>query len=268
MIRKSIVATQAATFCVELPNSRNHGMPTPTGTGFFISPEGWFVTAAHVITENNRPDGPVRKDLNQACLMKEIRSVMGGLLGMCQAVSFGYILPSFDFAMLKVDFPANSSKEWLKGKTEFPYLRVSKRQLEEGEPVYAFGYPLPDSWAISATGITIGSNVLRPRTTSAIVASTIYESGMVVTDADPKVYVLDKALNFGNSGGPIISSETGQAHALCSRFQPVAVPQNIKDSKGNPVFVQVPSLYGVVSSLGNKPIIELLEKLNVPLSEN
>jgi len=92
------------------------------------------------------------------------------------------------------------------------------------------------------------------------------QTRMVMTDADPKVYVLDKALNYGNSGGPILSAETGHVHALCSRFQPVYVPQNhLKDANGNPLPVMIPSLYGIVSRLDNRKLLDLLGGYTVQL---
>src|SRR5262245_10837447 len=101
-------------------------MTRPTGSGFFVSPDGWFVTAAHVITENQRSDGVVRQDLAEAWLTKELRfppPTPG-----CEAVSFGHVIPRLDFALLKVDFSANSNKDWLTGKTGFPFIEVSRRQ--------------------------------------------------------------------------------------------------------------------------------------------
>src|SRR5688572_16487538 len=118
--------------------------------------------------------------------------------------------------------------------------------------------------------MTMGGTSLRPRVTSAIVSSTFEEGKMVMTSNEPKVYVLDKALNYGNSGGPILSSETGRAHAFCSRFQPVWIPQH-EDAEGKvPAmpFVMIPSLYGVVVSLENPEIQSLLEQLKVPLSDD
>src|SRR3989304_8968427 len=147
MIRNTLARTQASTFCVELPNQQQHGMPTPTGSGFFVAPDGWFVTAAHVVTEDHQPGGRIRADLNQAWLIKETR-VPGGIPGaMCQAVSFGHVIARLDFALLKVDFQANAKKAWLDGATEFPFLGVSTRQLSEGESVYSFGYPLSSALA-------------------------------------------------------------------------------------------------------------------------
>lgn len=48
-------------------------MLAPIGTGFFVSRDGWFITAAHVITENGEIDGKSRADVNKAWLQKEQR---------------------------------------------------------------------------------------------------------------------------------------------------------------------------------------------------
>ena len=198
--------------------------------------------------------------------MKEARIPGGPSGGMCQAVSFGHIVPEMDVALLKVDFGANSNKNWLKGRSDFPYLTVSVRELEEGEGVYSFGYPLSSSSFKHSPSVSVGSMLLCPRVTSAIVSSTFFQTKMLITDADPQVYVLDKALNYGNSGGPIVSTDTGRVHALCSRFQPVYVPQeHLKDAAGNCPYIMIPSLYGVVSSLGDRRLRNLFQTLNIPM---
>lgn len=267
-ITRTLANSQAATFCIELPNNLQNEMITPTGTGFFVSPEGWFVTAAHVITKNHKSDGPVRQDIDKAWLQKEIRQIDGPSV-MCQFVSFSHVIPRLDFALLKIDFQKNSSKEWLSGQNSFPFIGISSRELEEGEAVYAFGYPLSTAFSITNDRIRMSSTTLCPRVTSAIVSSTINESGMISTSDEPKVYVLDKALNYGNSGGPIISEETGRVHAFCSRFQPVYIPQDhILDMDKKLLNIMVPSLYGVVSSLGNPEIIGLLQNLKVTIYED
>ena len=54
----------------------------------------------------------------------------------------------------------------------------------------------------------------------------------VHSSEDPQVYALDKALNYGNSGGPIVATDTGKVHAFCSRFQPVGILQpHISDNR-------------------------------------
>lgn len=266
MIRKTLETTQLATFCIKLPSTQHQGMSAPIGTGFFIAPDGWFVTAAHVITQDNQSEGPIRQDIDKAWLMKETRLDCELPGALCQGVSFGHLFSNLDFALLKVDFGANSNKAWLKDKTEFPYITVSSSGLQEGEAVYSFGYPLSSAFAQSIQHTTFATTSLCPRVTSAIVSSTLEKTAMIMSGADPQVYVLDKALNYGNSGGPIVAVDTGHVHAFCSRFQPLSVPQlHLKNDKGDPLSIYIPSLYGVVSSLRNKQILELMISLDVPV---
>jgi serine protease Do len=262
MIRNTLARTRSATFSVQLPNKQNHDMPTPTGTGFFVSTDGWFITAAHVITEDGNPEGNIRGDIDSCWLMKERSN------GMCQYVTVGHVLPEYDLALLKVDFDKNSNKEWLKGQTGFPFVEVSARPLEMGGPVYSFGYPLSSATTQKVGESIVGNMSLSPRVTSAIISSDLDITEMVMIGGPPKHYVLDKALNYGNSGGPIMSSETGHVHAICSRFQPVYVPQqHLADVQGRFPSVMIPSLYGVVSNLGSNGVIKLLKSLGVPVFE-
>lgn len=239
------------------------------GLVFFVSPDGWFVTAAHVITENEKPNRPHREDISKGCLIKE--SPPGEFVSaMCQGISFEFIDHQTDFALLKVDWNSNLRKHWLKGKTEFPYIEVSIRELDEGEPVYAYGYPLPsDLFFKKMQGFSIGSVSLCERVTSAIISALYEKSEMISSSDDPKVYVLDKALNYGNSGGPIVANSTGKVYAFCSRFQPVIIPQpHIRDKNGKYFNIKIPSLYGVVSRLSNRNIVENLIKRNIPISND
>ena len=269
MIRKTLGNTQQATFSIDLPNAQAQGMPVPAGTGFFVSDDGWFVTAAHVVTENNRPDGPARRDIDAAWLMKESRPGQP-VMGMCQWPRLELIEPALDFALLKLDFGRNAEKEHLKGRSGFPHLVVSTRQLEEGEPVYSFGYPLSRFDLVPSDSRVVVGHVGRcPRTTSAVVAATMDIQAMVSTSNDPKVYVLDKALNYGNSGGPVVATDTGNVHAVCSRFQPMPVPQeHLRDPNGKHMVIKIPSLYGVVSGLHNAQVITHLRDRGVPIADD
>jgi len=270
MIRKTLGITQAATFSVSLPNHNCDELPTAVGTGFFVSPDGWFVTAAHVVTENGRSDGPIRKDLSKAFITKETR-LGSGIVPvpiMCEGISFEYIDSRRDFVLLKIDFKANITKAWLKERNNFPFIDISSRELDEGEPVYCFGYPLPQIYFKKGKNMSIGHSGLCPRVTSAIVSSTFEEHKMFMTSGDPKVYILDRALNYGNSGGPIISTATGKVHAICSRFQPVFIPQNhLVDQKGNNLSIMTPSLYGVVINLSDPNILQILIDKKISISK-
>lgn len=269
MIRKTLGATQRATYSIDLPHAGVKGFPFPAGTGFFVSADGWFITAAHVVTTDGTSAGPARADIGDAWLMKETR--FGGFMtGMCQYVELDEIIPELDIAILKADFARNANKEHLKGLSGFPSLGVSRRQLEEGEPVYAFGYPLSEPQVLVNTdSMTMMHGGHAPRTTSAIIAATMDRSKPVMTNLDPLVYVLDKALNYGNSGGPIVAVETGHVHALCSGFQPVEIRQpGILLADGNEMRVVIPSLYGVVASLSDPRILGQLEKRGVKLLDS
>jgi S1-C subfamily serine protease len=255
VIRETLKATQAATFAISLPAKALQGMPRPTGTGFFVSEDGWFVTAGHVITV----DGEVRDDLDQSHLEKEPRD---GWPQHFTGMALEFIDEAADVALLKVEVDPE--------KGGVRPLRISRRALEEGEPVYAFGYPLSTGGMQDAgEGITVGISVICPRTTSAIVASTLEQAGLVTAvGGPPSEYVLDKALNYGNSGGPIVSTQTGRVHAVCTRFQPVGVPQpHIQLDEGKPFVVQIPSLYGVVSNLSGDRLVDAFVERKIPLDE-
>lgn len=183
----------------------------------------------------------------------------------CEGVSIEFVDHQLDFALLHVDPVANSKRAWLQGRQGFPYVRVSRRKLSEGEPVYAFGYPLSEADLVRDDQVMVTQYAHKPRVTSAIVASTLETTGPIMTSNDPQNYVLDKALNFGNSGGPIIASDTGCVHAFCSRYQPVRIRQ---PHLGDDIQIEIPSLYGVVVSLANAAIQEALMSQGVEITDD
>ena len=133
-----------------------------------------------------------------------------------------------------------------------PFIAVSERWLEEGDPVYAFGFPLP-SYKKLPVGTANVELSLNSRITSAIVSA-----------KEGAHYVLDKALNYGNSGGPIVSVDTGRVEAFCSRFQPVHIPQyHLSVDPLNPVCIIIPSLYSYVVSLSHAPMQEEFAKRGI-----
>jgi serine protease Do len=143
----------------------------------------------------------------------------------------------------------------------------------------SFGYPLselqsippsslpPELASVLPQGVPLTGGVpfLCPRTTSAIVSSHLYSPGVAQAYASPTGYVIDKALNYGNSGGPIVATETGKVFALCSAFQGVIIPQ--KHLGAAVVPIMIPSLYGIVSSLSVQSVLDVLKKNGVPISD-
>lgn len=266
MIRDTLEATARATFSVLLPNPAQNGMPSPVGTGFFVSPDGWFVTAAHVVSKDNGTKGEPRDDIGDAWLQKEPTSEGRGS-PMCQWPAIHYLNPELDIAILRIDYERNKKKAWLEGSSSFPYLQVSARELELAEPVYAFGYPLSRAQVVSDGAATIGSVALCPRVTSAITASKLVATGMIMTFGPPKFYVIDKALNPGNSGGPIVSTKTGHVHAVCSSYQTSYTPQpHLPKNNGQTLQILVPSLYGYAAALQTQEILQQFQKIGIPIS--
>lgn len=266
MIRKKLPEVRDATFVVHLPDPNFEGFPAPTGTGFFVSSDGLFLTARHVITKE---DGTLRDDINQISLSKELRPNPNGsdFIGgeTCTGISLVFDGKETDVVLLRADVEVNKERDWFKKNGGFPFVRLSSRMLEEGEPVFSFGYPLSNSKILNPGPEIFAASInYSPRVTSAIVASTIEFSGMLISSGPPLHYVLDKALNYGNSGGPIASVETGCVYALCSRFQPLFVEQK---HLGTAPSVMMPSLYGIVVNLANPNISDALKSHGVNYSE-
>jgi serine protease Do len=113
LIRRTLQATQRATFSVDLPSPKKRGMPTPTGTGFFVSPDGWFLTAAHVVSI---PDRVVRGDIEEAWTRKESRGEWS--LGFFMYPRLDWVDHDLDVAILKLDLDRNR-KRLLPGAVEF-----------------------------------------------------------------------------------------------------------------------------------------------------
>jgi len=236
MIRNTLERTKNSTFLIRVPSSipEYRGFPSPTGTGFFISGNGYFLTANHVLESVSSGD--------QLTIEQPELERVGSQLKHIDIVKKW---PQFDIALLKVDFGKNSTNLLLKGRTEFHYLDIDFGNCLDGTPVYSYGFPLPKVDIKGDQTALFALEFLCPRVTSAIVSSHYDALGPVTSPALPKWYVIDKALNYGNSGGPIILVETGKVIALCARFQPVSIRQ--KQS----ISVTVPSLYSIASSLAN-----------------
>lgn len=237
MTKEQIVCNlKRATFILLLPDHNKKGLPVEIGTAFFISPDGYIITANHVIENKKETDSIILRQPPEAgkppVLIHDIEIVEKW--------------PKYDLALLKADFYKNKNKDFLKDKKGFDYLEIDLSQHGEGEEIYAYGYPLPKTpTVIEKNGLTVAWQSFSPRLTSANVSSIHNYIGHIITEQDAKYYTIDKSLHYGNSGGPIILQESGKVIAVCTEFQPVIIPQ----SDGSGITVQ--SQYTIVSSLKN-----------------
>lgn len=236
MIRKSLDRTKESTLTVFTPHPdpKARGFPIPKGTGFFVSTEGYLITARHVIKKEESDDLYGESDVSVG--------IMGGHCGNIKIIKEW---PNFDLVLLKVDSESTQPKGIFK-KHHFPFLEIDFNIIPEGTPVYSFGYPLPKFEVKGNEKFLVGVHYYCPRTTSAIISSHHEMIGMLISGSKfiPKYYIIDKALNYGNSGGPVVVCESGKVVSVCVRFQPV----NIRQGGGT---IMIPSNYGITSSLGN-----------------
>jgi serine protease Do len=225
-----------ATFGVLVPhpNPAYHNAPAIMGTGFFIDKTGFFLTARHVIEKEDNS----LHDPNQLIFQQPTGP-------MVKEISYVQDWSEFDLVLLKADFEQNKHRHGFIGKNGFDYLEVDYELAPIGTDVFSFGFPLSDTDVRVGSPVSFVLHNYSPRLTSAIIASHYEYIGPVFSPESPKYYVIDKALNYGNSGGPIIIKKTGKAISVCIKFQPVEIEQDENSS------VVIPSLYSVSSPLKN-----------------
>jgi len=105
-IRDTLQNSSLATFSVLFPDPAMKGMTRPIGTGFFVSADGWFVTAPHVVMEG----GKIRPGIEQCQLEKERIDEFAGPGAGCQFITLEYVDEQLDLALLKVDFKKTNQK--------------------------------------------------------------------------------------------------------------------------------------------------------------
>lgn len=147
----------------------NTQVATATGTGIVMTSEGYIITNAHVIYDNNT-DTNYGKATGVSVLMSDKTEY--------EATIIGYDTDT-DIAVLKIDASGLTSAEF--GNSD---------DLQVGELVLAIGNPL---------GFELFGSV-----TSGIVSALNREIN--INDKKMNLIQTDAAINSGNSGGPLINS--------------------------------------------------------------
>lgn len=120
-VRKTLQKTQRATYAVGMLTTESPDVPIPMGSGFFAGPDV-FLTAHHVVDEGIQP----------ALLIQEPREGSPSSLRVTGRLAAS---KDADFALLQAVIEGT-------GEDKITHLSPSIRVLDEGEPVYAHGYPL------------------------------------------------------------------------------------------------------------------------------
>src|SRR3989337_1888516 len=162
MIVQTVQRTKEATYAVLIPNPNPElqDFPTPHGTGFFVTKEGHFITARHVLTheQNGRE---VFFDPAKIRLTKPDMFPSPQIVGLQLIKEW----KDFDLALLKADFERVKNQENFKGKTGFSFLEIEFIVPLEGLDVYSFGYPLPKFVVRGNERVTFGVHYFCPRIT-------------------------------------------------------------------------------------------------------
>ncbi len=230
MIREISAHTKECTFIIRVPGK--NGFPYPVGTCFFISRNGHFITANHLIDDVTdfskvRLNQPTGEHVFNISLIEKWER--------------------YDIALLKADLNLNqlrfknAKNKFLKGRKEFPHLEIDFEEKSEGVQIYIYGYYLSK---LTGNNFIKFENI-NPKVTSGIISSAKDDNITIQSINNLKTYTIDKSLFDIYSGSPAIMNNTGKVFGVCACFQPFSL-QNHKNEK-----TKLPTDFSFISSLTN-----------------
>jgi len=186
----------------------------PEGTGFFISGNGLFLTANHVVKgitdfSNIRLQG-IRWDMDEPYIPKILSHIK---------VVRRWI--EFDLALLSIDFEKNKKegKDFLIPLSEFPHLDVTYLEQDENTPIYLAGQRPTDVHLYKSEGILVQTQKINPRIVSSCIISRDAYIGSAQKSEKPKYYAIDTLAYKGNSGSPVVVQSNGKVCAVVTNSQ-------------------------------------------------
>jgi S1-C subfamily serine protease len=196
---------------------------TRAGTGFFISAEGYLLTAGHVIRESNK----AVMDASHVQAHYQIGMLIGPRPDFI--ANFRFVEATVvdvddvhDLALLKL------SKNPFKGEVvvpkqfggvEVPFTvtaaRLDVRRPAEGETLLVSGYPLQIPTFVSQRGM-VASESFTYVDYATLAPEAVHPPGL---PGEPIFSILlDAVINPGNSGGPVYDSTTGDVVGVCEAY--------------------------------------------------
>ncbi|OGZ66316.1 MAG: hypothetical protein A3C50_01295 [Candidatus Staskawiczbacteria bacterium RIFCSPHIGHO2_02_FULL_43_16] len=222
--KKSIILVD-----VQIPAEGNQKKISIKGTGFIISPDGKFITNAHVykaITEEEMDYAgvsvPGKTDEKGSTFYDRYKIAL-----------IGQIDEENDMALMQI----------ISDKKDFQTVGnlETTENIKEGEDVAFIGYPLAVELLNMGFGITM--------TTNKCIISSIKRRG---ADGSLHFFLVDTHINGGSSGSPVFSAETGNIVGISS----ARISSKIPIPGG--VVADIPANMGICRPI--KYAIELINK--------
>ncbi|WP_375444368.1 serine protease [uncultured Fibrella sp.] len=235
-----------------------------SGTGFFISNEGYIATNYHVIENAYKAKTSIVIGLAMPNYINGSFRLIGHFLHVNGTIAA--IDSIHDIAILKLrvnPFKEKLPFNTLDGKKRtFMYglPKFSKYDLSEGLAIFALGYPLNEPTFITNSGIissTFGKYQYKDFWPANFKGDGDFSFDRSAYYFDDSAYYADMQINHGNSGGPVFSTTSGEIIGVAVAFKP-AQPERILINTANDEYKNLLQLY---KSSSNPEIKQLIESI-------
>ncbi len=177
-----------------------------TGTGWFVSPSGWLVTNAHVVSPAHRPPSALVRERNAQAIREACPTNAAGASAQAQLdASISVLLPNgFKLPATVVKYSPPVAGEEMSGQdlallrleaSDMPTLRIGdSASLQIGDKIHVVGFP----------GVVLGHELLNASAKMEASITSGAVSGFQRDRANQPVIQTDAPAAWGNSGGPAV----------------------------------------------------------------